>query len=117
MASFDSDFSTGDMPFVDIEAVMAGVRIQGITARTDSPFVIGLESGGVAEVAMDRTTGALSGTKFRESGKWWAENYRFCMQFTRFAQGRKMCPVIVRKGPNVTAYGRDGTELGWSLGK
>jgi hypothetical protein len=39
------------------------------------------------------------------------------MQFTKFAQGRRLCPRIVREGQRISATRGNGTELGWSLTK
>ena len=100
----------------DIQGLMFGMTIQGTGRRDGKPFAIELGADGVVEVKKGRS-GELEGTTHRETGKWWAENYRFCMQFTRFAQGRKLCPRIVRDGVKITATRGDGTDLGWSLTK
>ncbi len=95
---------------------MFGMSIQGTGRRDGKPFAIELGDDGVAEVKKSRS-GELEGTTHRETGKWWAENYRFCMQFTRFGQGRKLCPRIVRDGAKITATRGDGTQLDWSFTK
>ncbi len=116
LTSFPSNISTDSMPSKDIEALMTGMKIQGVSKKNGRPFIIEVKADKTVDVEMGRT-GALAGTTFRETGKWWAENYRFCMQFSRFAQGRKMCPRIVKEGEKITASRGDGTRLNWTLGK
>ncbi len=100
----------------DIDDLMQGMTIQGTSNKDGQPFVIRIAAEGAAEIEKGRS-GNLAGTTLRETGKWWAENDHFCMQFTRFAEGRKLCPRIVREGERLTATRSDGTELGWSLSK
>jgi len=116
LTSFPSNISTDSMPSKDIVALMTGMKIQGISMKNGRPFIIEVKADKTVDVEMGRT-GALEGTTFRETGKWWAENYRFCMQFSRFAQGRKMCPRIAKEGQKITASRGDGTQLNWTLGK
>jgi adenylate cyclase len=116
LSAFPASFSTDSMASEDIEDLMRGMTIQGTSNRDGQPFLIRIGAEGAVEVEKGRS-GDLSGTMHRETGKWWAENYRFCMQFTRFARGRKLCPRIVREGERLTATRGDGTELGWSLSK
>ena len=116
LSAFPESFSTDSMASADIEELMRGMTIQGTANKDGQPFAIEIGNDGVAELVKGRT-GTLAGTTLRETGKWWAENYHFCMQFTRFAQGRKLCPRIVREGQRIAATRGDGTELGWSLRK
>ena len=115
LSALPANFSTDSMASGDIAALMGGMTIQG-TAKDGQPFLIRIGAEGAANVEKGRT-GDMAGTTFRETGKWWAENYHFCMQFERFAQGRKLCPRIVREGARLTATRGDGTDLGWSLSK
>jgi class 3 adenylate cyclase len=116
LSAFPANFSTDSMASEDIATLMHGMTIQGTAVRDGQPFLIRIEAEGAVKVEKGRS-GDLSGTLHRETGKWWAENYRFCMQFTRFAQGRKLCPRIVRAGERLTATRGNGTDLGWSLSK
>ncbi len=114
---FDLIGTAGDaMPTKDIEALMTGGNIQGVSTATGRPFTIELMAGGTADVEFERR-GAQPGTKSRDSGKWWAKDYRFCMQFSKFGQGRKLCPTFVRNGEAVTAVRGDGAPLQWTLDK
>ena len=116
IASFPENISTDNMRSKDIEAFMAGMNIQGISRKNGRPFTITVKQDNTVDVAMGRS-GALEGTTFRETGKWWAENYRFCMQFSRFAQGRQLCPRIVKTGEKITATRRDGSSIPWTINK
>ncbi len=116
LSALPANFSTDSMESGGIEVLMRGMTIQGIANKDGQPFTIEIGNDGVAELAKGRT-GELAGTTLRETGKWWAENYHFCMQFTRFAQGRKLCPRIIREGQRITATRGDGSELNWSLSK
>lgn len=116
LSAFPATFTTDSMASADIEDLMRGMTIQGTALRDGQPFTIELQDNGVAEVKKGRS-GNMAGTTHRETGKWWAENYQFCMQFTKFAQGRRLCPRIVREGQRISATRGNGTELGWSLTK
>ncbi len=116
LASFPANFSTDTMLSKDIEALVAGMTIQGISKRTGRPWTIKLMAGGTANVEFERPA-AASGTKSRDSGKWWATDYRFCMQFSMFAKGRQMCPTFIRKGQTLSVSRPDGTLLQWTLKK
>lgn len=98
-----------------LQAIMAGVTIQGTTNRSRRPFTIRLIGNGAAELSAGATPdGAKKG--FLETGKWWVDNKKFCMQFTRFAQGRAMCPEIAIEEGLINAYSRrDGTPVGWTF--
>ncbi len=100
----------------DIDDLMHSMTIQGTSNKDGQSFAIEIGTDGVAELVKG-PTGNLAGNTLRETGKWWAENDHFCMQITRFAEGRKLCPRIVREGERLTATRSDGTELGWSLSK
>ncbi len=91
LSNLPDNFSTDSMKADEIEKLMLGFTIQGISTKSGNPFIIRIVGDGVAEFQMGRS-GEMSGTTQRESGKWWAENYRFCMQFAKFANGQKRCP-------------------------
>ena len=98
-----------------LQAIMAGVTIQGTTNQSRRPFTIRLIKDQTAELSAGPTPDGLK-KGFLESGKWWVDNEKFCMQFTRFAQGRAMCPEIAIEKGLITAYGRrDGTPTGWTF--
>ncbi len=114
--SFPANFTTDSMKSDEIQKLMGGFTIQGVSKK-GKPFTIRLMADNTTEVEV-RRTGDAAGAAFRETGKWWAEPNRFCMQFSRFAKGRRMCPRIVREGEALYATrGRDGTRLNWTLSK
>ena len=100
----------------DINRLMPGFTIQGISQITGNPFTIQILADGVAEFEMGRT-GDMAGTIQHETGKWWTENYRFCMQFSRFSQGQERCPRIVRQGEKLYATRANGERIQWTLNK
>ncbi len=114
LSTLPENFSTDSMIAEDIEKLMPGFTIQGISTKTGNPFNIQILAKGVAELQMGRS-GELAGTTQRETGKWWAENYHFCMQFTRFGQGRKRCPRIVREGEKLYVTRTNGDPIPWTL--
>ncbi len=116
LSSFPADFSTDTMLSKDIEALVTGMNIEGVSTVTDRPFTIKLLAGGGADVEFEKRR-ALAGTKSLDRGKWWADDYRFCMQFQRFGKGKQMCPTFVRKGETIAAVRGDGTPLQWALHK
>lgn len=98
-----------------LQAIMAGVTIQGTTNQSRRPFTIRLNGNGAAELSTGPTPGSAK-KGFLETGKWWVDNEKFCMQFTRFAQGRAMCPEIAIEQGLITAYRRrDGSPVGWTF--
>ena len=100
----------------EIYDLMAGVTIQGFNKK-NWPFILKIMMNNTAEIEVERA-GKMAGTVFRETGKWWAENYRFCMQFNKYAQGRKMCPRIVRKSNKLHATSGNGLRrLNWTISK
>jgi class 3 adenylate cyclase len=100
-----------------LESLMAGMIIKGTSNRTGNQFEITLNGDGTANVRVrPPTTG--SGAGFSERGKWWVEKGNFCMQFTRFGQGRLMCPRIEQEGGIIKAYRqRDGNPISWTFTK
>jgi len=100
-----------------LDRLMIGVTIKGVTNQSGRPFEIVLKRSGVADISVGPpTTGA--GPGFSEKGKWWVENGNFCMQFTRFSQGRLMCPRLELEGGNIKGYRRvDDSPLPWTFTK
>lgn len=116
LASFPANFTTDSMKAGEIHDLMAGIVIQGIN-RKDRPFVLKVMMDNTVEMEVERG-GKMAGTVLRETGKWWAENYHFCMQLNRFSQGRKLCPRIVRKSNKLHATSTNGKRrLNWTLSK
>ncbi|MEE8351374.1 MAG: adenylate/guanylate cyclase domain-containing protein [Rhodospirillales bacterium] len=116
ISSFPANFTTDSMKLGEIKDLMAGITIHG-TNRKNRPFILKIMMNETAEIEVERG-GKMTGTVFRETGKWWAENYRFCMQFIRFGQGRKLCPRIVRKSNILHATSGDGLRhLNWTFSK
>jgi len=109
--------STADQPEEDLDRLMTGVTIKGVANQSGRPFEIVLERSGVADIAVGpSTTGA--GPGFSEKGKWWVENGNFCMQFTRFSQGRLMCPRLQLEDGIIKGYRQaDGSPLPWTFTK
>ena len=116
LSSFPANFSTDSMRSDEIHDLMAGITIQGINKKS-RPFILKIMMNNTAEIEVERG-GKMAGTIFRETGKWWAENYRFCVQFNKYAQGRKSCPRIVRKSNKLHATSGNGLRrLNWTISK
>jgi adenylate cyclase len=117
LSSFPANISTDDMRADEIAALMTGMTIQGIRAVDSQPFTIVLNADRTADYRFGRT-GELAGTMHRETGRWRADDYFFCMQFRAFARGQEICPRIIKNGDKITATNRrDGTSFGWTLSK
>ena len=101
----------------EIKAFMSGMTISGKRAIDGQPFTIVLNADLTASYQYSRT-GELSGTVEHVTGKWRAEDFRFCMRLRQFSQGRELCPRIEKNGLKLTANARrDGRLLPWSLTK
>lgn len=116
LSELPDSFSTDSMIADEIRTLMPGISIKGISTKSGNPFTIEILPEGIAKFEMGRS-GELAGTTHRETGKWWAEDYRFCMQFSRFGKGRKRCPRIVREGNKLFATRGNGERIGWTLSK
>jgi adenylate cyclase len=117
LSSFPANISTDDMRADEIAALMTGMTIQGIRAVDSQPFTIVLNADRTADYGFGRS-GELAGTMHRETGRWRADDYFFCMQFRAFARGQEICPRIIKNGDKITATNRrDGTSFGWTLSK
>lgn len=100
-----------------LESRMVGMTINGVSSRNGNLFEITLDEDGGANVRVRPPTEG-SGAGFDERGKWWVEGRNFCMQFTRFGQGRLMCPRIELDGEVVRAYRQsDGSPVPWTFTK
>ena len=96
-------------------AIMSGVTLQGTTTQSQRPFTIRLIADGAAELSAGPTPDGLK-KGFLETGKWWVDNEKFCMQFTKFAQGRAMCPKIRINQGVMRAYSRrTGEPTNWTF--
>lgn len=106
--------STDTMNANDIRRLVAGLTIQGKSDRTGGDFTIQLQADGQAFLVME--PGQKAGTVgFREMGKWWADDRKFCMQFTRFGRGVPRCPSISRHNDRLIAARGNGELLNWSF--
>ncbi len=113
LSAFPENVTTDLLMAGDIEALMAGVTISGRRAADDLPFKIVLNP----DKSASYTYGADDET-FSETGRWWVEDRRFCLQVPRFARGERACPRIVKKGQALTAVRPvNGQVLPWSLAK
>jgi class 3 adenylate cyclase len=98
----------------EIATLVSGRQISGRN-RKDRPFTIELAADGVANLSVIRPGDR---PPFRETGKWWTENYRFCMRFTTFGQGQDMCPrFLAAEGERIAMTKGDGTPLDWTLNR
>ncbi|WP_193367842.1 adenylate/guanylate cyclase domain-containing protein [Pelagibius marinus] len=114
LAAFPESLTTDSLVADDIVALMAGVTISGRRASDDQPFTIVLNSDRSANYSFSGDSGAA----FNETGRWWTEDYRFCLQIPRFARGQRACPRIVKSGATLTAVRPiDGVVLPWTLVK
>ena len=51
-----------------------------------------------------------------ETGRWWSEDYRFCMQFATALKGKMSCPrILLSAGDRLALTRGDGTPLPWTL--
>ncbi len=114
LAAFPENVTTDSLAADDIVALMAGVSISGRRALDSQPFTIILNPDQTANYSFSGDGGAT----FNESGRWWAEDRRFCLQVPRFARGQQACPRIVKSGASLTAVRPvDGQVLPWTLVK
>ena len=94
--------TTADMRAGEIEAFMAGMTIRGSRPTDGAAFTITLNP--------DKTTlYELAGAGNRPPatrkiiGKWWTQDFKFCMQMPAFNFGQPACPVITKEGQKLTA--------------
>lgn len=63
-------------------------------------------------------TDDMEGISKHDTGKWWAENNRFCMQFSEFSNGERKCPIIVSQGRELYATRGNGELINnWTLSR
>jgi len=103
--------STDEMRAAEIAALMAGMTIHGSRRKDGRPFTIALERDGTANVEVERP----GGENYQEAGKWWSEDFRFCMRFKKYNNGQRSCPRIVRQGERLAMTRGDGSPLPWSV--
>ncbi len=117
LSAFPENISTENMRAKDIEALMAGITISGQRRSDNQPFEIVLNADKTASYTFSGS-GKLSGETLREIGRWWVEDYRFCMQLPKFAMGQKACPRIIKSGQTLEAVRPvNGVTLPWTLKK
>ncbi|MDX1592758.1 MAG: adenylate/guanylate cyclase domain-containing protein [Gammaproteobacteria bacterium] len=103
--------STDEMDADAIRGYVAGSTLRGVRPRDRRPFTIALRGDGTADLSVERPDRA----PFRETGRWWSEDYRFCMVFATFGRGETLCPRIVTSGARPVLTKGDGTPLPWTL--
>lgn len=92
-----------------------GMTVQGISTVTGKPFVMTLAASGTAEVKIEL---ASAGRFTVDSGPWWiAPNGRFCIHYTRFAGGNRVCRELVVEDRVVKAYTWDHQPNPWVFKK
>jgi class 3 adenylate cyclase len=93
----------------------AGMTVHGISTVNGKPFVMPLDAGGAAVVKIEAASG---GRIFEDRGRWWiAPNGRFCIQYTRFAGGNRVCREQVTEDGVVKAYTGDRQPNPWVFKK
>lgn len=113
LSAFPENVTTDALMAGDIADLMTGVTISGRRAADDLPFKIVLNP----DKSASYTYGA-GGESLSETGRWWVEDHRFCLQVPRFAMGERACPRIVKSGQALTAVRPvNGRILPWSLKK
>jgi adenylate cyclase len=120
LSAFPENITTDSMPAGDIAALIAGVTISGQRASDDKPFRIVLNADGIASYAFGDLgdLGGQGGEVYSETGRWWVEDHRFCLQVPRFALGKQLCPRIVKTGASLAAVRpNDDMVLPWTLEK
>jgi adenylate cyclase len=92
-----------------------GMTVHGISSVTGKPFVMTLAAGGTAEVKIEL---ASAGRFTLDTGPWWiAPNGRFCIHYTRFAGGNRVCRELVVEDGVVKAYTWDHQPNPWVFEK
>jgi adenylate cyclase len=92
-----------------------GMSVHGISTVTGKPFVMTLAEGGTAEVKVEL---AAAGRFTVDHGPWWiAPNKHFCIHYTRFAGGNRVCRELVVEDGVVKAYTWDHQPNPWVFKK
>jgi adenylate cyclase len=92
-----------------------GMTVHGISTVTGKPFVMTLAAGGTAEVKIEL---ASAGRFTVDTGPWWiAPNGRFCIHYTRFAGGNRVCRELVVEDGVIKAYTWDRQPNPWVFKK
>ena len=82
----------------------------GISTVTGKLFVMTLKAGGAAEVKIELATSGFS----TDRGNWWIEpNGRFCVRYTRFANGNLICRELTQEDGTLKAYTWDHRPNPW----
>jgi class 3 adenylate cyclase len=116
LTSFPAHTSTDGMRAGEIASFVTGMTIQGLRQTDGEPFTIKLHGDRTAYFETGRT-GKLKGTMYRETGRWHAEDFIFCVQFRKFNFGHEACPRIVKDGSKVYATHPNGAPLDWTFSK
>jgi class 3 adenylate cyclase len=92
-----------------------GYAVEGISIVTGKPFVMKLAETGVADVTIELVA---AGRSTVDRGSWWiAPNGRFCVHYSRFAGGNRVCRELVNEGGVVKAYTWDHQPNPWVFKK
>ena len=105
--------SSDAMDAAQIAALVTGTTLHGTRQRDNAPFAIVLAEGGVANFTLERA----DKPPYTEAGRWWSEDYRFCMQFKQALMGRESCPRIVSENDRLRLTRGDGSPLDWTLAR
>jgi len=116
VAALPENISTDAMNAAQIRTFISGMKIRGQRVIDGKPFLIKLNDDETADYQF-AMTGEWHGPIYRETGRWNAGDFKFCMKFQAFAWGRKACPQIVKEGDEIYAVRRDGQRLAWSLSR
>ncbi len=116
-ASFPENFSIDEMRADEIAALMTGVTITGRRRVDDQPFTIVLNPDKTVSYTFTGS-GNLAGSSVTQTGRWWTEDFQFCMKIPKFARGQQACPRIVKSGEDIAAIRPiNGERLPWTLSK
>lgn len=92
--------------------LMSAMDIEGSSTVNGRPFVMKLRQNGAATVEIQSTD---PDRWFRDRGRWWVHNGRFCFEFERFAGGTARCPVLHIQNGRIEASRMNGINLPWTF--
>ena len=79
----------------EIKALFSGNTYKGISSRGSDFSLLTRADGSVAINIITDT-----GRERSDTGKWAAEDNKFCRQYSRFGKGKRACRPIYRTGPD-----------------
>ena len=117
LSSFPENISTSDMKASELASFVIGMKIRGERVTDGQPFTVTVNPDHTVLYEFERT-GAQAGTYQKIVGKWWVEDFHFCMQIRGFAFNEPACPVIEKHGSKLGAKRpKDGQPLPWKFSK